>query len=83
MLDEEAAVRKRFAVDVQKQIAEQEAAMAGKMGSSLWAVSADDGKRLSELKLDSMPVRDGMAAAGGRLYMATTDGKVKCLAQGK
>ncbi|MDP7287370.1 MAG: PQQ-binding-like beta-propeller repeat protein [Phycisphaerae bacterium] len=80
VLDEESAVRKRFAVDVQKQIADQQAAMSGKMGASLWAVSAVDGKRLAELKLSAMPVWDGMAAARGRLYMAATDGKVHCFA---
>ena len=83
VLDEESAVKKRFDVDVQKQIADQDAAYAGKMGASLWAVSASDGERLGELKLDSMPVWDGLAAARGRLYMATTDGEVQCFAAGK
>ncbi len=83
VLDEESAVRKRFDPDVQKQIADQQAAMSGKMGSSLWALSATDGKRLAELKLGAMPVWDGMAAARGRLYMAATDGKVHCFAADK
>jgi hypothetical protein len=56
----------------------QEAALLGKSGGVLWAVSAADGKKLSELKLDSPPIFDGMAAAGGRIYMATMDGKVIC-----
>jgi len=80
LLDEEAAVARRFDDDVQKQIAEQDAALDGKRAALLWAVSADDGKRLAELKLDAPPVWDGMAAAQGRLYVATTDGKVRCLA---
>ena len=54
------------------------AALADQKGAALWAVSAADGKRLAELKLDSMPVWDGMAAARGRLYLATRSGKVLC-----
>jgi outer membrane protein assembly factor BamB len=80
VLDEEAAVSRRFDADVQKGLAEQDAALAGQRGALLWAVSAGDGKRLAELKLDAPPVWDGMAAAGGRLYLATTDGKVRCFA---
>jgi len=41
-------------------------------------VSAKDGKELAEYKLDALPVFDTMAAANGRLYFATTDGKVRC-----
>ncbi len=46
----------------------------------LWALSSEDGKKLGARKLDSLPVFDGMIAAYGRLYMATTDGKVVCFA---
>jgi len=59
-------------------LAEQVAALAGKKGGLLWAVSAANGKKLAEYKLDSPPVFDGMIAAGGRLYIATMDGKVSC-----
>jgi hypothetical protein len=52
--------------------------MAGEKGSLLWAVSAKDGEKLAENSLDALPVFDGMVAAGGRLYMATTDGAVLC-----
>ena len=38
------------------------------------------GKKLAEYKLDALPVFDTMAAANGRLYFATTDGKVRCYA---
>jgi len=31
-------------------------------------------------KLNAPPVFDGLIAAGGRLYLATTDGKMVCLA---
>jgi hypothetical protein len=42
------------------------------------AVSSADGKKLAEYDLDSPPIFDGMAAAAGRLYMSTVDGKVIC-----
>ena len=59
-------------------VAEQADAMAGRKGGLLWAVSPADGKKLAEYKLDSPPIFDGLIAAGGRLYMATRDGKVIC-----
>ena len=37
-----------------------------------------DGTKLSELKLDAPPVFDGMAAAGGKLYLSCLDGKLRC-----
>ncbi len=46
----------------------------------LWAVSPADGAKLAEYELDSQPVFDGMAAANGRLYLATRSGEVLCLA---
>jgi hypothetical protein len=55
------------------------AALEDRRGGLLWAVSTADGRKLAELKLDAEPVFDGMAGAGGRLYMATADGKVICL----
>jgi outer membrane protein assembly factor BamB len=41
-------------------------------------LSAENGKKLNEIKLDTPTVFDGMAAANGRLYIATQDGKVLC-----
>jgi outer membrane protein assembly factor BamB len=61
-----------------KQILKQEAALSGTEGAVLWAVSAEDGAKLYEYKLDSPPVFDGMAAADGKLYLATGDGCVSC-----
>ncbi|MEA3367122.1 MAG: PQQ-binding-like beta-propeller repeat protein, partial [Planctomycetota bacterium] len=46
----------------------------------LLAIAAADGAELARCRLDGSPVFDGMAAAGGRLYLATTDGRVLCLA---
>ena len=64
--------------EVQKQVAIQARAHAGKSGAMLWAVSKDTGRKLGELTLDSPPVFDGLIAANGKLYMATVDGKVIC-----
>jgi hypothetical protein len=57
---------------------DQAAALAGKKGALLMAVSADDGEEMGRWSLDSPPVFDGMAVAGGRLYMTTMDGRVRC-----
>jgi len=58
----------------------QREALKGKKGSLLWAVSGDNGKKLSETKLDGMPAWDGLIAARGRLYLTMQDGTVCCLA---
>ncbi len=63
--------------------AEALAAWNGDRGALLWAVSAKDGTKLTERKLDAPPVFDGMAVAGGRLIIATTDGNVICMTEGK
>ncbi len=54
-------------------------AWEGRKGGVLAAFDAGDGKKLAEYKLPSPPVWDGMAAAGGRLYLSTKDGTVLCL----
>jgi outer membrane protein assembly factor BamB len=64
-------------------LAAEAAALAGKKGARLWAISARDGKKVAEVPLESPPVFDGMAAAGGRLYVTTMDGKVLCLGKPK
>ncbi len=57
------------------------AAIQGKRGGLLAAVSAATGAKLAELKLDSAPIFDGLIAAAGKLLLSTHDGKVLCLAQ--
>ncbi len=51
----------------------------GRSGAHLVALDATDGKQLSKLPLASPPIFDGMIAADGKLYIATTDGSVICL----
>jgi len=53
-------------------------AFEGREGIRLRAVSTADGRTLAEYPLDALPVFDGMAAAGGRLFLATRDGRVVC-----
>lgn len=64
---------------VQKVLAEQDALLDGSEGSVLRAISAKTGETLAEIKLDALPVWDGMAAAKGKVYLTTKDGKVRCL----
>jgi len=78
LLDEDAAFKAFPALEARKQIADQQAALAGERGALLKAVSAETGEELAEYKLASPPVFDGMIAAGGRLYVVTTDGKLTC-----
>jgi len=55
------------------------AAFEGRKGAMLWTVSAADGSKLAERKLDSPPVFDGMIAANGRLYISTRSGRLMCM----
>jgi len=54
------------------------AAFEGRQGVLLQVFSADDGSLLKSRALSSQPAFDGLSAAGGRLYLATRDGKVIC-----
>jgi len=65
--------------ETQKLLAKQVSILEGSEGAILWAVSIADGQKLTEQKLNGLPVFDGMIAAGGRLYYATIDGRVICL----
>ncbi len=55
----------------------------GRKAGVLQVMSGADGAKIAEYKLGAPPVWDGMAAAGGRLYLATADGKVTCMAAKK
>ena len=64
--------------EINRQLRAQDEAWRGMKGGLLWVVSAEDGKKLAEYKLESIPVFDGMAAAGGRLFLSMKDGSVVC-----
>jgi outer membrane protein assembly factor BamB len=56
------------------------AAFESRKGAHLVAVSAQDGKKLSEAALDCPPVFDGLIAAAGRLFASLENGTLLCLA---
>jgi len=56
------------------------AAFEARKGAKLVAVSAKDGRELSQTPLDCPPVFDGMIAASGRLFASLRDGSIVCLA---
>jgi len=55
------------------------ASYEGQLGGVMWALSKADGSKLAEYSLDAPLVWDGLAAANGKLYLVTEDGKVTCL----
>jgi len=55
------------------------ATFEGRAGGILHTASTGDGKPLAQRKLKSPPVWDGLAAAGGRMYMVAMDGSVTCM----
>lgn len=79
VLDEKQAWIDLDAPKTQQDAQNQLDALQGHQGSTLWAVSAESGKQLSECHLPSVPVYDGMAAAYGKLFVALADGSVVCL----
>jgi len=58
-------------------------ALEARLDGRLLAVSAIDGKTIADYELDSSPVFDGMAAAQGRLYLSTKNGKIVCMSPAK
>ncbi len=68
----------RYHVTSVEALRRQESALAGKLGGQLLAISTVDGKELAQYNLTSPPAWDAIAAAGGRLYLVTVDGKVLC-----
>jgi len=83
VVDEEQAFYRPDDAAVRRRLEEQRAAIEGRKGASLWAVSASDGKKLAEYNLESPPVWDGMAAARGRLYLTTENGRLLCFGGGE
>jgi hypothetical protein len=56
------------------------AALAGRRGGRLAMISTADGTKISEIRLDSPPVFDGMSAAAGRIYVSSRNGFLTCFA---
>ncbi len=83
VIDEQQVFRQIDDPKVRQSLADQDAALDGKKGALLLAVSAADGKKLAQYNIDSPPVFDGMAGAAGRLYMATVNGELLCFCEDK
>jgi outer membrane protein assembly factor BamB len=80
LLDEQQAFRRIGEPDTRPALEAQSASYKGEKGAILMAVSAGDGATVGRYDLESPPVFDGLIAADNRLFMATTDGQVLCLA---
>jgi hypothetical protein len=53
-------------------------AFQGQAGIRLRAIRTTDGSMHGEYNLSALPVHDGLVAAGGRLFLATKDGRLSC-----
>ena len=83
VMDEEQMFKRINDPAVRPDLVAQSRALTGQKGALLMAVSAEDGAELARYELNSPPVFDGMAAAGGRLYLTTVDGQVRCFSSGR
>jgi len=57
------------------------AALEGRKGAMLQVFSTEDGSLLKSYDMAEVPAFDGLSAAAGKLFLATIDGKVICLAK--
>jgi hypothetical protein len=80
LVDERQAYHNPDDPEVQAKLSRQARAYEGREGGQLWSVAKSGGEVIHRYVLDTIPVFDGMAAAGDSLYMATVDGRVMCLA---
>jgi outer membrane protein assembly factor BamB len=85
LVDEEYALERLAAKDpaIHEELRKQDEAMNGSIGGRFWVVSTKDGSRTTDFEIDALPVWDGMATAYGRIYVATTDGRVLCMGRGE
>ncbi len=67
--------------EVEKILAQQDAALQGKQGAVMLVVNAKDGSTLARKKLPVLPVWDSLAVANGRLFYTTQKGEVVCLGE--
>ncbi len=80
VVNEDEAVGNMTGKEMVERLAKQDRALAGKAGGLLLAVDAETGKTLAKTDLKAPPAWDALIAAKGRLYLATTDGRIVCLA---
>ena len=70
-----------FVAGPEREALGSQAALAGEVEGLLLAVSTADGTPLARTPLPGTPVWDGMAASGGRLFVAIRDGRIVCFAR--
>ncbi|MDM4014082.1 PQQ-binding-like beta-propeller repeat protein [Roseiconus lacunae] len=63
---------------VQAILNEQDQILSGAEGAKLLSVNIDTGNVEGNLEIESLPTWDGLAGAGGRLYLSTMDGGLIC-----
>ncbi len=63
---------------VQKLLDDQDAVLEGRDGGLLLSVNIHSGEVEQRLELDELPTWDGLASAGGKLFLTTLDGSVEC-----
>ena len=63
---------------VQDLLAKQDRVLLGDQGSRMLAVNIDTGEMEGEIQLAELPTWDGLAGAGGELFLSTLDGAVIC-----
>jgi len=78
IINEKGVISRYPEASVLEELKRQDAILDGERGSPLWVVDAEDGRILEKHDLPAVPVWDGMAAADGRVFLATQGGVV-CL----
>ena len=81
VLDEDAAFTAAVTPALAAKLKAQDDAIRGDRGSVLMVVSATDGEVLAQTTHPELPRWDGMAAANGRLFVATERGNLVCLGE--
>ena len=75
-LDETSLYGKFNAPENQPKLLKQEAAFNGELGGHMWLMDTKTGKHLAELKLNSVPVFDGMAVTNGSILLSQKNGEL-------
>ncbi|MCA8997398.1 MAG: PQQ-binding-like beta-propeller repeat protein, partial [Planctomycetaceae bacterium] len=65
---------------VEPLLAKQDEILNGHEGAWILSVDSDTGETSGKLKIDALPVWDGLAAANKKLFLTTLDGKIRCYA---
>jgi len=78
LMNEEETFQQIVDGDVQQLLRKQDAVLEGAEGGMLMNFSTETGEPLGKLATDALPAWDGMAVAGGKVYLATEAGTVVC-----